>query len=117
MLVLGIDGCRDGWLVVALRGGTFHSANFSPTVAEALQAHRAARVVAIDIPIGTEAKRFRSVDAEARKRLGLRGSTIFETPPLEVLRQPDFASAVSLCRKLTGKGLSQQSYALRTKIL
>ncbi len=117
MLVLGIDGCRNGWIVVALRGGSFHSASFAPTVAEALEAHPAARVVAIDIPIGSEAKRFRSGDAEARKRLGSRGSTLFETPPLEVLREPDFASAVSLCRKLTGKGLSQQSYALRTKIL
>ncbi len=117
MLVLGIDGCRDGWLVVALRGGSFQSANFAPTVAEALDAHPVARVVAIDIPIGSEEKWFRSVDAEARKRLGSRGSTLFETPPLDVLRQPDFASAVSLYRKLTGKGLSQQSYALRTKIL
>jgi predicted RNase H-like nuclease len=117
MLVLGIDGCRDGWFVVALREGAFHFASFAPTVAHALDAHPDARVVAIDIPIGSEPDRFRSVDAEARKRLGSRSSTIFETPPLAVLRQPDFASAVSLCRALTGKGLSQQSYALRTKTL
>jgi predicted RNase H-like nuclease len=117
MLVLGLDGCGDGWLAVALRGGAFHSAMFVPSVERALEAHASAEVVAIDIPIGAEADRTRTVDGAARKLLGPRGSTLFQTPPAKVLRRPTFDAALALCRKLTGKGLSRQAYALREKIL
>jgi predicted RNase H-like nuclease len=117
MLVLGLDGCGDGWLVVALRAGAFDSATFAPSLARALEAHPSAEVVAIDIPIGAEADRFRTVDGIAKRLLGSRGSTLFEMPPMKVLRQPSFEAALALCRKLTGKGLSRQAFALRDKIL
>ena len=117
MLVLGLDGCGDGWIAVALRGGAFESATFAPSVEKALEAHPSADVVAIDIPIGAEADRFRSIDGAARKLLGSRASTLFETPPLKVLRRPTYGAALALCRKLTGKGLSRQAYGLRAKIL
>jgi len=117
MLVLGLDGCSGGWLVVALRGGAFDSAMFAPSVEKALEAHPSAEVVAIDIPIGAEAGRFRAIDGAAKKLLGSRRSTLFETPPMEVLRRPSFEAALALCRKLTGKGLSRQAFALRDKIL
>src|SRR5512137_1717256 len=117
MLVLGLDGCGDGWFVVALRGGSFDSARFLPSVTMALDAYPSADVVAIDIPIGTEPGRFRAVDAAAKKRLGRSSSTLFETPPIEVLRQPSYQAALALCRNLTGKGLSKQAYALRQKVL
>jgi predicted RNase H-like nuclease len=102
---------------VALRGGAFHSATFAPSVAEALAAHPTAEVVAIDIPIGAEPDRFRRIDGAAKRLLGPRGSTLFETPPGRALRRPTFEAALALSRKLTGKGLSRQAYALREKIL
>ena len=117
MLVLGLDGCADGWFVVALRAGTFDSARFLPSVAKALEFYPSAEVIAIDIPIGTEADRFRTVDAAAKRLLGASSSTLFETPPVEVLRQSSYAAALALCRTLTGKGLSKQAYALRKKVL
>ena len=117
MLVLGVDGCGDGWLVVALVDGRFDSARLLPSVAGALELYPSAECVAIDIPIGTEPDGFRAVDVAARKLLGPARSTLFETPPIEVLRQSTYAAALALCRKLTNKGLSRQAYGLREKIL
>jgi predicted RNase H-like nuclease len=42
---------------------------------------------------------------------------VFITPPLPALQRDTFQEALATCIDLTGKGLSQQAYALRTKIL
>lgn len=115
--VVGVDGCSSGWVAVALRDGVFESTFASHGVAEVLAHYASAKVVGIDIPIGAERGRFRRVDAAAKKLLGRRGSTLFETPPLEVLELEDFRAALALCRKLTGKGFSKQSHALRERTL
>jgi predicted RNase H-like nuclease len=112
-----VDGCSGGWVAIALRNGAFESAFAASGVAEVLAHYASAKVVGIDIPIGAERGRFRRVDAAAKKLLGRRGSTLFETPPLEVLEFEDFQAALALCRKLTGKGFSKQSHALRARIL
>lgn len=117
LLVVGVDGCQGGWVAVALAGGAFHSAFFHAGVSGILERYPAARTVGVDIPIGLERGRFRGVDAVARKRLGGRASTLFETPPKEVVEEADFAAANRLCRTLTGKGCSRQSHGLRERIL
>ena len=117
MRVIGVDGCHGGWVAVALRDGSFDSAFAADQILVILSHFEGARAVAIDIPIGAQRGRFRQVDAAAKELLGSRGSTLFETPPLEVLACPDFESALALCRQLTGKGFSKQSYALRGRIL
>jgi predicted RNase H-like nuclease len=114
---VGVDGCSGGWVAVALRNGAFESAFTSPHVTEILANYEGVKAVGIDIPIGLEPGRFRRVDAAAKKLLGRRGSTLFETPPLEVLAHEDFRAALAVCRKLTGKGFSKQSHALRARIL
>jgi predicted RNase H-like nuclease len=115
--VVGVDGCSGGWVAVALRDGVFESTFTSHGVAEVLTHYASAKVVGIDIPIGAERGRFRRTDAAAKKLLGRRGSTLFETPPLEVLELEDFQAALALCRKLTGRGFSKQGHALRARIL
>lgn len=117
MRVIGVDGCHGGWVAVALRDGTFESAVAAGHISEILSRHDGAKAVGIDIPIGAERGRFRRVDAAARKLLGPRSSTLFQTPPLEVLACSDFPSALALCRELTGKGFSKQSHGLRERML
>jgi predicted RNase H-like nuclease len=117
MRVVGVDGFSDGWVAVALRDGSFESAFAARDVSEVLARYQFAKVVGVDIPIGLERGRFRRVDAAAKKLLGRRSSTLFETPPLEVLAHEDFRTALGRCRKLTGRGFSKQSHALRPRIL
>ena len=117
MRVIGVDGCHGGWVAVALRDGTFESAVAAVHISEILSRHDGAEAVGIDIPIGAERGRFRRVDAAARELLRPRSSTLFQTPPLEVLACSDFPSALALCRELTGKGFSKQSHGLRERML
>jgi predicted RNase H-like nuclease len=84
---------------------------------DSLARYESAAAIGIDIPIGTEPGRFRSVDAAAKALLGPRRSSLFAMPPTEVIQVADFAHALTLCRELTGKGLSKQSHSLRKKIL
>ena len=74
-------------------------------------------VVGIDMPLGLLADGWREADALARRALGRRGVTVFAIPPRPVWQQPTYAEANRLCRELTGKGLSAQTWGLRGKLL
>jgi predicted RNase H-like nuclease len=74
-------------------------------------------VIAIDIPIGIPEAGRREADALARGMLAGRASSVFSTPIRSALEASTFTEALAASVALTGKGLSQQSYALRTKIL
>ena len=73
-------------------------------------------VIAVDVPIGIPATE-RAADVEARKVVGRRASSVFTTPPRAALEAATFADAVVAARAVTGKGISQQAYALRRRIL
>ncbi len=74
-------------------------------------------VVGIDMPLGLLADGWRDADALARRALGRRGVTVFAIPPRPVWQQPTYAEANRVCRELTGKGLSAQTWGLRGKLL
>ena len=74
-------------------------------------------VVAIDIPIGLPPTGPRQADVLARGQVGRRASSVFVTPIRAALLATTHAEASALHRSATGKGLSQQAYALRAKIL
>jgi len=114
--VLGLDGFKKRWLGVTLLDGRFHAARAFDSVLDALESEREASVVAIDIPIGLGDRDGRPADHEAKQFVGPRSSSVFLAFPEAVFAAASFAEAVLLARQLTGKGLSQQSYALRAKI-
>ena len=113
-MVAGVDGCRGGWLSVLVDGGRLQGFVFHRTFAEVLDS--SAEVVAVDMPIGLPVAGPRAADLAARAFVGPRCSSVFVTPPRAVLESQSFAEAVALCRTLTGKGVSQQAYALRRRI-
>ncbi len=117
MLVVGVDGCKRGFFAIALRDGAFERALFGKHIRDIVSELAGAARIGVDMPIGTELRRFRRIDEAAQKHLGARRSTIFATPPMVVLREKTFEAASRRCRALTGKGLSRQSYALAEKIL
>ena len=118
-LLMGIDGCRAGWIVAAsdvhLSTLAFDLVpDLEPVIA---RVERAGGVIAIDIPIGLSDGGPRDCDREARRRLGRpRGSSVFPAPCRAALRARDYRMACALSRRAGGVALSRQCFAIIGKI-
>ncbi len=118
MSVIGIDACPKGWAAVVLRGDDQAvEVHFLPTIDAVTGAVPDAELIAIDIPIGLPTSGVRPADVAARAFVGRRRSSVFATPVRSALEAATYAEAVRISNELTGSGISQQAYALRTKIL
>jgi predicted RNase H-like nuclease len=116
VLVAGVDGYRRGWVAVSLDPSGDVQVSSHATFAEVLSLR--AQVIAVDIPIDPAGLGGRPADAGARAFVGSgRASSIFPTPPRAALEARTFAEANDVARTITGKGLSQQAFALARKIL
>ncbi|TML97380.1 MAG: DUF429 domain-containing protein [Actinobacteria bacterium] len=104
MRVAGIDGTKGGWVAIVLEEGRFTGDFLCRPVQTDFGALADASVLAIDVPIGFGPRR---ADVAARTFLSGAASTVFATPPRELLEQP-FGS---------GLGVSAQSHALGPRIL
>lgn len=102
--------------VVLREGGVPPAAHFLPTIGALAEAVPDAQSVGIDIPIGLATTGTRQADLAAKAVLGKRRSSVFMTPVRQALEQPTHAAATALSVELTGSGISQQAFALRTKI-
>ena len=117
MLVIGVDGCKTGWIAVALGDGRHPEAHYLSSIAALDSLAHDASAVAIDIPIGLPVAGRREADLKAREFLGPRRSSVFFTPVREAIDAPTHAVATRAAFNRTGAGISQQAYAIRTKIL
>ena len=115
--VVGVDGCKAGWVAVRLVDGMYEDGSVFATFGELLTAYPNAKTIAVDIPIGLPPPFPRAADVAARKLLGSRGSSVFQIPLRAALEQSSHAEATAFHVAQTGKGISQQAYALRTKVL
>jgi predicted RNase H-like nuclease len=115
--VVGVDGCKGGWVEIALQDGRFDSAGFRATLVEVAATHPDAEVITVDIPIGLPDVSPRLADVEARRFLRGRASSVFSTPSQGALEALSYEAANTLSREQSGKGLSKQSYALAKRIL
>jgi predicted RNase H-like nuclease len=113
--VAGVDIASGGWAVVVLEGNRVADAFRCGTFADALLVDAA--VVAVDIPIGLPESDARPADVAARRFVGARASSVFPTPPREVLEAETYADARRIALESTGKSVSAQSYALARRIL
>ncbi|CAM3773331.1 DUF429 domain-containing protein [Alkalicoccus chagannorensis] len=113
---LGVDGCRGGWAVVTAEQGRLVQAEIAASLA-AIETAGVDRIW-IDMPIGMpSARQFpREADAGARRLLGPRRASIFSAPCREVLEAADYETASAEHRRLTGKGISKQTWNLVPKI-
>ncbi len=71
---------------------------------------------AIDIPIGLARDGPRRADAEARRQLGPRRSSVFPAPVRSVLAATTYAEACALSRAACGKAISKQLFNILPKI-
>ncbi len=117
MKVVGVDGCRGGWVAVVLDRGRFDGFAVCPTFAAVLERLPDAEVFGVDVPIGLPGRPGRKADRAAAALLGGRASTVFETFPRMVYRGPTYEAARDLCVERGWRKISRQSYGLGPRIL
>jgi predicted RNase H-like nuclease len=114
--VLGVDGCRTGWIAALLDGRavTWHLYADAPGVL-AVEAD----ATAIDIPMGlADGEGRRACDVLARDALGAARSSVFFAPPRGLVTENvvDHAAALSWLRERGLGGISAQAYGIVAKI-
>ena len=117
--VLGVDGCRDGWVGVAPDAGSpraYAAADLGALIARA-ERDGALAWIGVDIPIGLADEGWRRADRLAQQQLGPRRSSIFPTPVRAALEAPSHAAGVAISRERSGAGFSIQAWGLATKVL
>ncbi|NPD03373.1 DUF429 domain-containing protein [Nocardioides sp. zg-1308] len=120
--VLGVDACPGGWVGVVLdvdrRASVFVGRTIAELVALVRELH-AVSVVAIDIPIGLPDTGGRQADAEARRVLVGKSSSLFSTPVRAALEAATYEEgrAANLAATDGRTSVSAQAYALREKVL
>jgi predicted RNase H-like nuclease len=120
--VLGVDGCRAGWVGALLIGRTVEvlvASDIESLIAAAVASAPTLQAVAVDMPIGLPDHGRRRADVEARTRLPVgRKSSVFPTPTRAAAAEPTFVEAGTTSRATTdGRGISQQTFRLLPKIL
>jgi len=114
--VLGVDGCRGGWVAVS-RDGRRLECRVVESLAELVEALPRRSAVAIDIPIGLPERGARACDLEARKTLGAkRGTSVFPAPIRPVLAARSQAEAARIGRRVEGRGVGVQLFGILAKI-
>lgn len=111
---IGVDACRGGWFATVLDNGQIDT-RVHPNITELWDNHHDAERILIDIPIGLPNEGTRECAGEARALLGCRGLSVFDVPPRKVFEAENYEDAKE--EKLLDKGLSQQAWGLREKIL
>lgn len=114
MAVLGVDGCKLGWVGVVW--GDACTVLVAPTIGDLVASAGDVEAVAIDIPIDLPVSAPRTVEGLARKRLPGRASTVFNAPAASVLEVPDYHAGNAANRAALGLGLSKQTWYLVPKI-
>jgi predicted RNase H-like nuclease len=117
--VLGVDGCRDGWVGVAPDADVpraYAAADLRGLIRRAEQDGPLTRV-AVDIPVGLLDAGWRQADVLAAAALGARRASVFRTPVRAALEAPDHETGVRVSRGASGGGFSIQAWGLRTKVL
>jgi predicted RNase H-like nuclease len=116
VVAVGVDACKTGWIAVAVDDTGVLAAHYLPKITSLTAAVPDASVVGIDIPIGLPESGRREADLAARSRLGARRNSVFFTPPRAAVEAGTHAEATAASMRLTGFGVSQQSFALAPKL-
>jgi predicted RNase H-like nuclease len=124
--VVGVDGCRGGWVGVVLEPGGLVGAVFGAHIGEVVAAASTLPGVAaagglaavgVDMPLHLSDEGHRPCDLAVRRDLGRKASSLFITPPRAALAADSYADGVAVARAVTGSAFSRQAWALRAKVL
>jgi predicted RNase H-like nuclease len=115
MRVLGLDGAKPGWVVVALEDGHFVECFVVKSFAEVVA--DPAAVIGVDTPLGETVPGARAADAAARAWLGSKHASVFTPPPVAAADARDYEEAKRIAAELTAKKISKQAWYLLPKML
>ena len=119
LLSIGVDGCRAGWLVIALGDDGVWQYRVADKLKHVIKELPQEYLMLVDMPLGllSGAGRERECDHLARKLLGRpRSSSVFPPPARPTLAAGDYVEAQVINRRCLGRGLSQQAWNLVPKI-
>jgi predicted RNase H-like nuclease len=115
--LVGVDGCRAGWVAVSESGKASISTQVFGTISELLLGTDPDALVAIDIPMGLTSSGHRLCDVSARQLLrGPRASSVFPAPTRPALRATTYRIACEVQQGIDGKKVSKQAFAIYPKI-
>lgn len=120
MRIGGVDGVPTGWVVCVLTGtGRARRVSWTvvPDAAAVLEATDGCDAVGIDIPLALPSGGHRrEAEVLAATRLGAARSSLFPTPPAQVLAATSYAGACAAAQEVTGKKISLQTWHIVPKI-
>ncbi len=117
--VIGVDGCRAGWLAAGLSQSGDCDARVFPDIESLVRHWGAGATVLVDMPIGLRDRRpeQRQCDALARKLLGWpRSASVFTPPARPALKAASWEKASAINRRAVTRGLSRQAWGIAGKI-
>lgn len=112
--VVGVDGCRAGWLACFWQNEDMQIRLFATIedLAQSLPGYTAY----IDMPIGLPEAEARQVEKEARSFLGKRACCVFSVPSRSAVYASSYAASCAINFSLRGVKLSRQTWNLCAKI-
>ncbi len=112
--VIGVDGCRAGWIAVLWGAAVEH--RLCRSFAEVLGLP--GEIIAVDMPIGLPETAGRPADREARSKLGERQSSLFAVPARAAVMCESFAEACAVNAALSDppRKVSRQCFNLFPRI-
>lgn len=117
MEVAGVDGVPDGWVVCVVSCGVSVRWSVVPDAPAVLDATAGCAAVGVDIPLALpDGAARREADVLAAARLGRARSSLFPTPPADVLAEQSYPDACAVARRVTGKAISLQAFQIGPKI-
>jgi predicted RNase H-like nuclease len=117
-VLVGVDGCRAGWLAITVDDDTWR-ADLFPTVGDLWNALYDASLILIDMPIGlpSEDIPIRECDYVARKLLSpFRHSSVFPPPTRAAIKAETYPQACAINQRLTGSRFTVQTWNIVPKI-
>jgi len=115
----GVDGCKVGWLYAGIFEGEVGIGTVA-RLCDLLKRVPSGSRIFVDIPIGLrdDSGVARLCDQQARRLLSpLRTSSVFSAPIRSITGIKDYGQANRESKRLSGKGLSKQTYNIMPKIL
>lgn len=130
--IVGVDGCRGGWLATSYAPitpdsfaaeqlsietpGCLTSVSMYTTIHDLWHDHQDATGILIDMPIGLPDDRTRLVEPAARGQLPGKASSVFSVPCRQAVFASSYARACDINQAKLGKRLSLQAWYICPKI-
>jgi predicted RNase H-like nuclease len=117
MFVVGVDGCRGGWVAVMLTVKGDWEVNIFASFSKLWTAYEDAAIILVDIPIGLmKDAHGRPCDWLARRVLGPRYRSVFPVPCRPAIYANTYDEAIKINEQLTKKRIFRATWNIVPKI-